>query len=181
VADARINALTEATSLDDTDWLVAEVGDSEARKVSVATLATAVLGYELDYVEITSPVSISATSAATADTCITGSSVAYDGSTRVCIEVYSPQIETATTAGSAVLILLYDGSTQVGLIGVHGYAAATAQRNLDPHFSHQFLTPSAASHTYSVRAYRAVANSSFGAGAGGSDTLRPAYIRITKA
>jgi hypothetical protein len=42
MTSVRINALTEDTSLVATDWLVAEVGDSEARKVSVTTLAAAV-------------------------------------------------------------------------------------------------------------------------------------------
>ena len=116
MADARINALTEATSLDDTDWLVAEVGDSEARKVSVATLATAVLGYELDYVQKTTDTTISATSEATATTVVTANAVSFDGSTRVAIEFFSPYVAPGATGGSSIVICLYDGSSSVGFL-----------------------------------------------------------------
>ena len=43
-----------------------------------------------------------------------------------------------------------------------------------------FLTPPAASHTYSIRAFRGASNGVVSAGAA-AQTNFPAYIRITKA
>ena len=137
-------------------------------------------GFEFDYVEITAPVSVTAASAATATTCITGSAVVYDGATRVCIEAFSPYLETIATSLATITVLLYDGATQVGILAFHGRGDGT-RTSIDPMFARRFLTPSAASHTYSIRAYRGVGNGTFNAGTGGDDTFLPAYIRITKA
>jgi hypothetical protein len=141
---------------------------------------TSLPGYEFDYVEITVSVTISATTAATADTCITGNAVVYDGATRVCVEVYCPALVPAGSNSADVIVLLYDGATQVGIIGTVG-SASTAPGVFATLLAPRFLTPTAASHTYSVRAYRTVGNGTFSAGAGGNDTYLPAYIRITKA
>jgi hypothetical protein len=136
-------------------------------------------GYELDYVEITSPVSVTATTEGTANTCVTGSAVTYDGSTVVMIEVYTPNLRTdTTTAVRNIAVALYDGSSSIGFLGfmedngVDGPANATLMRRR--------LTPSAASHTYSARAWVNAGTGTFGAGAGGSGAYMPAYIRITK-
>lgn len=137
-------------------------------------------GFELDYVQITAPVSVTGTTAATATTCITGSAVVYDGATRVCVEVYSPAIDTATSSLATVFVLLYDGAAQVGILGGSGRGDGT-RIDTAPHFSRRYLTPTAASHTYSVRCYRGIANGTFNAGTGGDDIYLPAYLRITKA
>jgi hypothetical protein len=42
------------------------------------------------------------------------------------------------------------------------------------------LTPSAASHTYSVRGWRATANITLTAGAGGSGVKVPGYIKVRR-
>src|SRR4051794_26014772 len=72
-------------------------------------------GSELDYVGITSPVAISATSEATANTIVTGSSVAYDGSTIVMLDFFAPYVEVNNTV---LKFVLYDGSSSVGLLGL---------------------------------------------------------------
>ena len=65
-----------------------------------AQVTGAASGTELDYVQITGNVTVTATadgnSGGTA--VIDGNAVTYDGATRVCIEFYSPQIEVSPTA-----------------------------------------------------------------------------------
>ena len=137
-------------------------------------------GTQLDYVEITSPVTISATTAAGANTCITGNAVTYDGATRICVESFSPYVATGTSSQSSVTVVLFDGSSQVGILTFHGRGDGTRD-DVSPHFARRLLTPSAGSHTYSIRAYRGTSNGSFNAGAGGDDAFLPAYIRVTAA
>lgn len=133
------------------------------------------VGYELDYVQITSNVTISATTEAGSDTVITGSAIAYDGSTRVCIEFFSPLVD----ARQFVVVSLWDGSSELGWFGQWEGNNATTMG--PPMLCRRFLTPSAATHTYSVRAYRGATAATVFAGAGGTATTLPAYLRITKA
>jgi len=136
-------------------------------------------GTELDYVEITSSVNASATTEATANTVVTGSAVTYDGSTAVIIEFFSATVSSAVVTGAAVQVWLYDGSGSIGEIAfvsqsaTNGavYGAVLARRR---------LTPSAAAHTYSIRASNINGTGVVGAGTGGSGTISPAYIRITR-
>jgi hypothetical protein len=172
---AKISALTAVTTLDSAD----EFGFNDSG-VSKKIAAGFLPGFELDYVQITSPVTISATTAATANTCITGNPVTYDGSTRICIEAFAPYVVTGVTTLSTIEIVLYDGSTELGSLGWHGRADGT-RTHISTHLSRRFLTPSAASHTYSIRAWRSASNGTFHAGAGGTSAFFPAYIRITKA
>lgn len=134
-------------------------------------------GYEYDYVEITSAVTVVSTTQATPTTVITGNAVTYDGSTRVKIEAFFPY--ATIIAGQSFRLVLWDGSSEVGamasLVGSTGNSQFTfsAQR---------FLTPSAAAHTYSIRAYSSGGTTSAcGAGAGTSGNFMPAFLRITKA
>lgn len=135
--------------------------------------------------EITAAVTISATTAATANTCITSNAVVLNGSTRICIEVMSPQITTATGNSAEILTAVWDAvdggaATDLGRIHYLGRGDGT-RAGFSGMLERLFLTPAAGSHVYSVRAYRTVANGTWGAGTGGSDTNVAAYIRITKA
>lgn len=139
---------------------------------------TGVPGEELDYVEKTTTTSITATTEATANTVVTGNSVAYDGSTAVMIEFFSPSIATQATTNVFVTCWLYDGSSSIGMIGrvrtVAGNAFTSALTGM------RRLTPSAASHTYSIRAMTTSGTSSVEGGAGGTAANMPAFIRITR-
>ena len=172
--DQKISELTAVTALSIADeFAINNAGTS--KKIAAAAMP----GFELDYAQITSSVSITATSAATATTCITGSAVTYDGSTRICIEVYCPAVQTGATSGSTVNVVIYDGSGEVGIIGE--VARGTGSSDNCTLCARIYLTPSAAAHTYSARAYRGTSNGTFQAGAGGAGTYLPAYLRITKA
>ena len=174
MADTKISALPAVTALTIADEFALNVA-GVSKKIAAASMP----GFELDYAQITSSVSVTGTSAATATTCITGNAVTYDGSTRICIEVYCPAVQTGTSSGSIIEVLIYDGSSQVGIVGE--VARGTGSSDNCTLCARIYLTPSAAAHTYSVRAYRGTANGTFQAGAGGNDTYMPAYLRITKA
>jgi len=136
-------------------------------------------GAELDYAQFTSPVSITATTEGTANTLVTGASVAYDGSTVVMIQFYCPYITPASTNGASVIVQVNEGSTVLGYI-CSVLVPTGAQMNI-PGNGFMRLTPSAASHTYSIRAFRGTGNGTVGAGAGGAGAYRPGFMRIIKA
>ncbi len=135
-------------------------------------------GKELDYVQITSPVSVTATSEATANTIVTGSSVAYDGSTVVMVEFWCNHAAPDTGAAPQDLrFWLYDGSSSIGFIG-YMQSVASGNRQYAPVYGLRRLTPSNASHTYSIRGSVAAGTGTVQAGAGGSGNTAPAFIRI---
>lgn len=137
---------------------------------------------EVDYVAFTSPVTPTHTSDATADTVVTANALSADGSTVYLIEFFAPHVDVGAGAGaSANLILnLYDGSTDLGRVAQHLVQASGSIR-LPGRVSHR-LTPSNASHTYSIRAWLSGAGASgtVTAGAGGGATDMPGYVRIIK-
>lgn len=138
-------------------------------------------GYEFDYVQITSPVAVTALPAGTPDVCITGNAVTYDGATIVRIEVFSPSSYADNTALGELYLYLFDGATSIGLIAV--MRSETTNRANQDIYGVRRLTPSNAAHTYSVRATQSVTSgdAQFGAGAGGTgQTNFPAFMRITK-
>lgn len=142
---------------------------------------------ELDYAEITSPVTITGTTDATATTCITGAAVAYDGSTRIHIEFVAPYgtLQCNASGQQNLIVVLYDGSSSLGRIAMMeaDAAAGAGQEAACPLTGVMFLTPSNASHTYSIRAWKTTgsATASVGAGAGGATAYVPAFMRITEA
>jgi hypothetical protein len=131
-------------------------------------------GTEWDYAQITaSPAQITATTEGTAVTVITGNSITYDG-TRIKVEAYFPAA-VGTTSSSKVFVLILRDSTVIG----HATTLATTVET-GPVLVEVFDTPSAASHIYKVAAY-VNAGVTLEAGAGGSGSLLPAFLRVTKA
>lgn len=107
-------------------------------------------GYEFDAVEHAG-VGVTATSAGTATTVITANAVTFDGSTRICLEFFSPHIQPSDGTGARTLyFLVYDGGSNAYAIG--DFYSPNAVTVLAGVMSVCF-TPSAAAHTYSVRAY----------------------------
>lgn len=137
-------------------------------------------GYEFDYKEFTSPVSVTAVTEATANSVVTADAVTFDGSTAVWIEFFSPLVHPDFTASSRILnLVLYDGSSSIGQLGS---ITTPAAGELDaPTLVKRRLTPAAASKTYSVRAYVNGGTGGVTAGAGGAGAYVPGYIRISKA
>jgi hypothetical protein len=155
-------------------------GNSWATWATLGTVGGGNLaGTELDYAQITSTVNVTATSEATADTVVTGASVAYDGSTVVEIEFFAPWATADSTAGRDLRYWLYDGSSSIGFLGLQ-QAPASGVAAWVPVVLKRRLTPSNASHTYGIRASVSAGTGVVTAGAGGSGTAVPAFIRITR-
>lgn len=138
-------------------------------------------GTQLDYVEVTSPTNITATTEATANTIITGNSVAYDGSTVIHVIAFFPYWQIVNNSDTQ--LYLYDGSSSIGSMALLSAVTATGISGTQRQsiYATRRLTPSAASHTYSLRGRTSTGTASAGAGAGGNGNHMPAYIRIVTA
>lgn len=137
-------------------------------------------GHEFDYVAFTSPVSITATTEGTANTIVTGSSVAYDGSTVVLVTFFAPYYGAPSSTASDSQVILYEDGTSIGsMCLISRISNAASQRDMVA--VTRRITPTNASHTYSIRAYISTGTGSMGAGVGGSAAHAPGFIRITKA
>ena len=152
-------------------------GTAAAGQVVDATSSTAAAwayppGYALSYVEAATSGTISATTSGTANTLITAGAITFDGSTVIQVEYYGP-FHSCAAAATLVIGAFLDG-TLVSILGQWQPAAAFAT----PAFLRSNrLTPSAGSHTYSIRAWRATANWSWDFTAGSSMT--PGYVRVS--
>lgn len=93
-------------------------------------------------------------------------------------EFFSPEVVVASLAGAAVTVCLFEGSTQIGRLCASLTAGATPESVAL--VGRLRFSPSAASHTYTVTAFRAGANGIIEAGAGGTGALVPSYLRFTK-
>lgn len=138
-------------------------------------------GAELDRVTATAAVTVSGTSAASPTTVLTCSAVTFDGGA-VDIEFFSPSVITPGATNGFVAICLYESTTSLGNMAVvlSGNSTANIRAAVMCRFR---ITPTAAAHTYIIKAYRdgGAGTASIQAGAGGSDTLVPMYARIIKA
>jgi hypothetical protein len=127
-------------------------------------------GYEFDYVENATDVAVSGTS-----TLIDGNAVVFNGSTKVKIE-FSCAIVDAS-GGNNTRANLFDGASDLGTIcfvqgGSGAYVAV-------PVYGARFLTPSAGSHTYHVKATKGGGSVDYyGTNSG---QCVPMWYRITKA
>ncbi len=139
-------------------------------------------GYtELDYVEFTSTVNITATTEATANTIVTSSAVAYSGSQIVLIEYWFPFYTAPLSLNIDMALVLYDGSSSIGFLGLISTPTNGNSQRVVPYGARR-LTPSAATHTYSIRGALLGGSGTgvIGAGAGGSGNHNPGFIRITQ-
>ena len=134
---------------------------------------------EYDYVQITSPVTITGTTDATATAVIDGNAVTYDGSTRIKLEFFA--LGASITSAQELVVVVYDGATDLGRLAVLVNDSATATHDEGPLYGAMFLTPSAGAHTFHVKAWKTGGTVSIYAGAGGAGVNLPAWYRITKA
>lgn len=139
-------------------------------------------GAELDYVEVTTGKSITATTEATADVVVTSNSVTFDG-TACWFEFYCPNVAPAATAGAFLLVLLFDNtaSTSASVGRLANCTPETSATGTGPILVKRKLTPSAGARTYSVRAITSSGTGALTSGAGGATAYMPGFLRITKA
>lgn len=130
-------------------------------------------GYELAYAQVTSDFTSATACGAGADTVVTAGSFTADGGPYI-FEFSSYAVEPSATASRNLQIMLYEDGVLVGLMAyVQTPATGTMRVSATPR---KRYTPSAGSHTYSIRACH-----SGGAGKIYANAGAPAYLRITKA
>lgn len=122
----------------------------------------------LDVITFTSPVTITGTNEAGATTIATGTTLTYAAVT-TRFELISPQFHCGT-AGTITFWLYEDGAS----IGVAGFLGSGIDA---PGLLTTYHTPSAGSHTYSIRASRGTADATIHGGAGGAGNYRPGIFR----
>lgn len=131
---------------------------------------------ELDYAEITSVASVTATDEATPQTIITGNAVSYDGSTIVMVDFFAPYAHLDNSAHT-LYVALWDESAIVARLFLVGSTG-----DFSPVRAGYRFTPSAGAHTYRIRAHTAAATPQIGAGAAsGANSYVPAFMRIVTA
>lgn len=131
---------------------------------------------ELAYAEKTSNTNITATSEAAADTIVTAGAVACDGAMILIIEFgTNAWAQDSTTPVNR--LVLFDNGASIGTL-FQGVSPSTSSGK--PGFTvRRRLTPSAGSHTYSVRGWVSSSSTMIVAGdvfSPGRDS--PAYIRV---
>ena len=130
---------------------------------------------QLDYVEYTGNVSITATSEGTADTVVTGTSKAYVAE-KMWVEFFSPNATPQATTDARLNFLLYEGAT---VRGIFGYLETPGSATDDkPVLLRRRITPSAGTFSWIVKAYVSTGTGTVRAGAGGSGNLVPGYIAV---
>ena len=135
------------------------------------------LANELLYGEFTSVVNIVGTSAGAATDVIDFAANSFDGST-YWVEFFAPVVELPAVAGGFMTIGLFDGGTLVFQWGVPKNPAAAAM--WWPTLLRRKFTPSAGSHTYSVKAWvsSTTGTPAIAAGTGVAGDTVPGYLRF---
>jgi hypothetical protein len=124
---------------------------------------------EIGYVEYSTNVASTATTAATAVQVVALGAITYTADP-ILVEFYSPRL---TPGGGQGVVELCDGATALGSLGTFAAAAVAA-----PVFCQREFTPTAAAHTYNIRIWTLAAGTiTAGAGAGGAGVLAPGFIR----
>ena len=102
-----------------------------------------------------------------------------DGTSSYEIELYIPQVETATGANAFVYLALVDGSgNDLGRFGFVGYADGTRAAVQIVNARYQY-TPASGSRSINVRAfYGNAGNGLLSAGAGGSGNIVPMFLAV---
>ena len=130
---------------------------------------------EVGYAQFTADVTVTATTEGTANSVVTLGSISYEAVPHL-VEFESPAC--ITPSGARLTIVLFDSTTALGELQTVTPAAAQQIRT-KARGAYRF-TPTAAAHTYNVKAFVASGTGTVVAGAGGAATALPDFIRITR-
>ena len=131
---------------------------------------------EVAYNEFTSDVSVTATTVGAANQIVSAGAVTYEAVPHM-IEFFAPRW---TAPAQLCNLILCDGSTVLGTLTQF----IASQNHPDPYVSRR-LTPTAASHTYNVKAWlggsgTGTMKAGTGGTAGDGTSFLPGYIRVTR-
>jgi hypothetical protein len=128
---------------------------------------------ELLYSQIVADVTVTALSAAAAQSIINPGNVTYDGSP-VILEFIAAGVRPAATLNAQILMNLYDGNTDMGYLAQVMTPAASTM--IVPVRGMRRLTPSAGAHNYNIRAWVSAGSGIISA----TPPFSPAFVRVTK-
>lgn len=131
-------------------------------------------GYEFGYDQITSPVTISASSTP-GTTVISCAAHWFDGGS-VLLHFFMPDVEIGSADIS--LFRLFEGSTNLGRVNDSRAGSGAPQFGGVTGFIR--FTPTAGFHTYTITGQRGTNNAVIDCGVGGSDNYIAAFARFTK-
>ncbi len=131
---------------------------------------------ELGYSAITTPGTVTSTTAGTGTQIISPLTVVCDGSP-ILVEFRAPAT-TSPPSGTVNISLYQDGTENIRQWGQQSSETFAQQRV--PTFIQTRLTPSAGVHTFGVYGYNSSGTSVIQAGSGGSTTAAPAFLRVSK-
>lgn len=136
---------------------------------------------EIAYAQITTNVTVTATTEATGNPIVTAPAITFDGATAVMIEFFTPLLFTPAVANALVELSLWQDSAPLGLFGrvlSPGAVGAGVPVRLA-----RRITPAAGARTYAIRAWQSGGTGGVVvAGPGNAPAAnQPAYIRISRA
>jgi hypothetical protein len=151
---------------------------------SAAADVNPVISNELDYVEVTAPVTIlPANTFSNQVNIVSSHPLSFDGSTRIRVEVFTPTFDNDHS--NNFILELWDNTTDLGRLG---------QLNTDPTpndigvplYLVRYLTPTTGTHTFSMKGWTATAAGfetftagTGGLGGGGNPNYLPGWMRIS--
>lgn len=135
-------------------------------------------GSVLAYGQVTSPVTVTATGAATANTVATAGAITADGTSSILVQAYAPGVSPANSIGAQIHMIVVEGTTVIADIAEVINTSSNQLRV--PLFAALKLTPAAGSRTYSLRAYVSTGSGNVSAGTGTGGAGAPAFIRVSR-
>jgi hypothetical protein len=134
---------------------------------------------EVAYATFTSSASITATTSATASLVVSSGAITYQAVPHLIV-FEAPGAEPDTGAiGRQLLIGIYDNGAANGVAQIAKIRTPVSGASWIQAVSRSWrVTPTAASHTYEIRAYTTAGTATIYAGANGNDVLANGYIRV---
>lgn len=129
----------------------------------------------VSHTSITSYVTISgtATSYSTATAILAGETLNYDARP-ILVEFYTPKL-SLNSAGLNLYVGLFDSTTHVATLAHH---QGSSNVDADACYAAHRFTPTAASHTYNIRAWGDATHAVWAGTGAGAGALAPAFLRI---
>ena len=135
------------------------------------------IGAELLYSQITANVSVTATTAASAQTLINPGNINYDG-TPIMIEFNGPGMTPPNVANGQLAVSLWDANTDMGSMAMV-YAPSALSFQV-PVYQVRRITPTPGLHNYNLRAWISPSGTGTVVAGPGTTTYAPAFLRVTK-